>query len=88
MDKMHDVTWKYAELHSLHNEVIERYDQNKGDIEKEISLTLEKEQLVNTVNDNKELYESLIGAFLSQIQILEINDQLVISLADPYQDST
>ena len=88
MDKMHDVTWKYAQLHSLHNEVIERYDQNKGDIEKEISLTLEKEQLVNTVNDKKESYESLIGAFLSQIQILEINDQLVISLADSYQDST
>ena len=85
---MHDVTSKNAELHSLHNEVIERYDQNKGDIEKEISLTLEKEQPVNTVNDNKESYESLIGAFLSQIQILEINDQLVISLADSYQDST
>ena len=49
---------------------------------------MEKEQLVNTVNDNKESYESLIGAFLSQIQILEINDQLVISLADSYQDST
>ena len=85
---MHDVTSKYAELHSLHSEVIERYHQNKGDIEKEISLTLEKEQLVNSVNDNKESYQSLIGAFSSQIQILEVNDQLIISLADSHEDST
>ena len=73
-NKLHDVTSKYAELHSLHNEVIERYDQNKRDIEKEISLTLEKEQLVNTANDNKRSCESLIGAFSSQIQILKVND--------------
>ena len=65
-NKLHDVTSKYAELHSLHNEVIERYDQNKRDIE--------KEQLVNTANDNKRSCESLIGAFSNQIQILKVND--------------
>ena len=73
-NKLYDVTSKCAELHSLHNEVIERYDQNKGGIEKGISLTLEKEQLVNTVNDSKRSNESLIGAFSSQIQILKVND--------------
>ena len=51
-------------------------------------MTLEKEQLVNTVNDNKESYESQIEALSSQIQILERNDQLVISSADSHQDST
>ena len=31
-DKLHDVTSKYTKLQSLHNEVIEKQDQNKEDL--------------------------------------------------------
>ena len=59
-DKLHDVTSKYTELLSPHNEVIEKYKKN---FERETSvLTLEKEQLVNTLNDNGGSYESQIEA--------------------------
>ena len=59
-DKLHDVTSKYTELLSPHNEVIEKYKKN---FERETSvLTLEKDQLVNTLNDNGGSYESQIEA--------------------------
>ena len=37
-NKLPDVTSNYADLQSLHDEVIEKYDQNKEDIEKQISI--------------------------------------------------
>ena len=37
-NKLPDVTSNYTDLQSLHNEVIEKYDQNKEDIEKQISI--------------------------------------------------
>ena len=55
-DKLHDVSSKHTERQSFHNEAVEKYDQNKEEFEKDISvLTLEKEQLVNTVNDHKKI---------------------------------
>ena len=71
----HHILSKYAELLSLQNEVIEKYRRNKEDFENELSaLTLEKEQLVNTLNDNKESYESQIETLSSQLQILRSNN--------------
>ena len=51
-------------------------------------MTLEKEQLVITVNDNKESFESQIEALSKQIQVLKGSDQLVIPSADSHEDST
>ena len=71
----HHILSKYAELLSLQNEVIEKYRRSKEDFENELSaLTLEKEQLVNTLNDNKESYESQIETLSSQLQILRSNN--------------
>lgn len=65
-DKLHDVSSKQTEPQSFHNEAVGKYDQNKEEFEKDISvLTLEKEQLVNTVNDHKKLYECQIVALSS-----------------------
>ena len=71
----HHILSKYTELLSLHNEVIEKYRRNKEDFENELSaLTLEKEQLVNVLNDNKQSYESQIETLSSQFQILRSNN--------------
>ena len=71
----HHILSKYTELLSLQNEVIEKYRRNKEDFENELSaLTLEKEQLVNVLNDNKQSYESQIETLSSQFQILRSNN--------------
>lgn len=85
-DKLHDVSSKQTEPQSFHNEAVEKYDQNKEEFEKDISvLTLEKEQLVNTVNDHKKLYECQIVVLSSQSQILNSNNQQMILLSDSDQ---
>lgn len=50
-------------------------------------MTLEKEQLVSTLNYNKESNESQVETLSNQVQILNGNDQQVMSLVDSDQDS-
>lgn len=50
-------------------------------------MTLEKEQLVSTLNYNKESNESQVETLSNQVQILNGNDQQVMSLVHSDQDS-
>lgn len=79
---------KYKELQSFHNEIITKYERKKEDFEKKESrLTLEKEQLVSTLNYNKESNESQVETLSNQVQILNGNNEQVMSLVDSDQDS-